>query len=308
MRDWDAKMQSLEHPDELRSRQSTELSEAGSSGVKEEPVGFPKLRDLRVSPNWRNSVATVRNHGNNFSSSITDSALWQILKGSPELRVLDVAGIPSLSARIMRAIPARHLEVLDMAGAQLLGSGGIEVAVERWGHSLTSLDVSHCASVRTLNAIPRCCRALRRLNVSYTAIGEDDLRAILSNRQLLSVLTSVDASGCRSLPRDLRLPCNSNLDVLREKLGLEERHSGQPKERDTPRNGKSGREKVRRGAEDDVSEGRPARRRGSAVEKRAPRKERGKKRVRAFGEEEDSEDDSDYTPGKKEPEDCYAWD
>ncbi|GAQ78889.1 hypothetical protein KFL_000200410 [Klebsormidium nitens] len=320
LRAWDAKVQSLQYRDEPRSHQerlaqstdAPESSEAGSSGAKEKTVGFPKLRELRVSPNWRNSIATVRNWGSNFSSSsLTDSALWQILKGSPELRVLDIAGIASVSVRIMHAIPTRHLEVLDMAGAALLGTGGIEVAVERWGRSLTSLDVSHCANVRTLHAIHHCCRALRRLNVSYTAIGEDDLRAILSNERLMSVLTSVDASGCRSLPRDMRLPGDSDLDVLRERLGVEGRRSGRSKEKNAPRNGKSGRRKSRRGAEDDVSEGRPAKRQGSASkggERRATGRERSKKRVRAFGEEEDSDDDSDYTPGKREPEDCYAWD
>lgn len=290
-------------------------SEAGASRPAEGPCGFAKLRELRVAPDAPN-VLVVKKTERHGHTRITDAALWQILKGSPHLRVLDITGLNSVSKDLLRAIPAGSLEVLLMGGSQCLRGGALEVAVSRWGHSLLDLDVSRSSAISDLWSISERCQALRRLNVSSTAVGEDDVRAVLSSPRLGLVLTSLDTSGCRSLARELRLPWDSDISFLREKLGLGERSSSLS--RLGARRAKRARKKSGRAAESSVggegaspgSQEQSPRGRSKVQRKRqsSASKSQARKRMRPFGVEADSEEDSDYTPGKKEAEDTYAWD
>jgi hypothetical protein len=293
-------------------------SEADASRPAEGPCGFAKLRELRVAPDAPHVLVRKKTerHGH---TRMTDAALWQILKGSPDLRVLDITGLNSVSKDLLRAIPAGSLEILLMGGSQSLRGGALEVAVSRWGQSLLDLDVSRSSAISDLWSISDGCQALRRLNVSYTAVGEDDVRAVLSSPGLGLVLTSLDTIGCRSLARELRLPWDSDISLLKGKLGLGERSSSLS-ERGVPpkRRAKSARKESGRAAESsDGGEGaspgsqeHSPRGRSKVQRKRqtSASKTRARKRMRPFGVEADSEDDSDYTPGKKEAEDTYAWD
>ena len=119
---------------------------------------------------------------------ITDEA-FKTLAAFPSLRILHVAKTPISDRALANLASSKTLDDLDFSGTDISDRG-----IEYLGTGkLHSLDLDGCKNIsnRTLELIPRKFPHLRRLMISYTAIGPDKLDQV----QKIPGLTTLDIKG-----------------------------------------------------------------------------------------------------------------
>uniref|UniRef100_A0A3Q2XU84 F-box and leucine rich repeat protein 6 n=1 Tax=Hippocampus comes TaxID=109280 RepID=A0A3Q2XU84_HIPCM len=163
-------------------------------------LGFPLLEEL--------CIATTS------YSYMTDKYLWDVLFGSPRLRVLDLRGCSRITSEGLAALPCLELECLfwgqyfsSHVGTSSLRKG-LHAVTQKWGQTLRQLDVANQpfseedleVAMRHL-AQANDADTLRSLNLSGTRITTAALRSVIGQTTALDYL---NLSSCRYLPRGLK--------------------------------------------------------------------------------------------------------
>ncbi|XP_061903137.1 F-box/LRR-repeat protein 6 [Entelurus aequoreus] len=163
-------------------------------------LGFPLLEEL--------CIATTS------YSYLNDKDLWEILFGSPRLRVLDLRGCWRITPAGLAALPCDELECLfwgqyfsSHAGSSLLKKG-LHMVTQKWNQTLQELDVANQLFSKEDLEAAMCHLAqatdastLRSLNLSGTRISPAAIRLLIDQTTALKYL---NLSSCRYLPRGLK--------------------------------------------------------------------------------------------------------
>lgn len=178
----------------------------------QDPVlGFPLLEEL--------CMATTS------ISFMSDRDLWDLLFGSPGLRVLDLRGCSRVTALGLEVLPCGELECLfwgqyfNCKVALPSARKDLHKLTEKWSRSLRELDIANQlfreedleVAMGHLAQVPDT-DALRSLNLSGTRITPAALRLIIGQSTALNYL---NLSSCRNLPRGLKRVYRGRDDVRR---------------------------------------------------------------------------------------------
>uniref|UniRef100_UPI0037E744E1 F-box/LRR-repeat protein 6 n=1 Tax=Semicossyphus pulcher TaxID=241346 RepID=UPI0037E744E1 len=164
----------------------------------ESSSGFPLLEEL--------CIATTS------FSYMTDKDLWDILFGSPRLRVLDLRGCSRITPAGLASLPCLELECLFWGQyfssnvGMLSPKKGLHMVTEKWSRTLQQLDIAnHLFTEEELEIavsyLSSGADTLRSLNLSGTRISPSALRSVIGQMTSLSYL---NLSSCRYLPRGLK--------------------------------------------------------------------------------------------------------
>eukprot|EP00850_Spirogloea_muscicola_P020888 SM000229S07524 [mRNA] locus=s229:175712:177695:- [translate_table: standard] len=194
---------------------------AGGQALPHDKAAWSLLRVLTLG-----RASTMLNTGiRQGSSFVDDSVLERFVHNSTRLEHLDISGCTRITSEGLIAI-GHHapLKSLSMAGSA--HDDTVQTAVLCWGNSLQELDVS--GSVRVTSASTRAitehCKVLTSLSLGGSAVREEDVQAMVGAAAVRASLRRLDTVGCRSLPRQLRLPVASCLSAFTEQA--EEDNSG----------------------------------------------------------------------------------
>ncbi|KAM9306045.1 F-box/LRR-repeat protein 6 [Gastrophryne carolinensis] len=159
-------------------------------------AGFPELQEL--------CLATSR------YSAVSDGVLQRLLRGAEKLRVLDLRGCYRVSPQGLCQLPCADLQHLFLGlycSVSMTSSlvSGVSLLTSRWRHSLQEVDLSY-AEEDLQEALRNLCQdgandTLRSLNLSGTKAAPLAVRDVLLSCPLL---THLDLSSCRSIPRGLK--------------------------------------------------------------------------------------------------------
>ncbi|XP_071356235.1 F-box/LRR-repeat protein 6 [Trachinotus anak] len=162
--------------------------------------GFPLLEEL--------CIATTS------YSYMTDKDLWEILFGSPRLRVLDLRGCSRITPSGLATLPCLELECLFWGQYFSSHVGlsspkkGLHMVTQKWSQSLQQLDIANQLFTEEDLEIAMSYLAqatetdtLRSLNLSGTRITPSALRSVVGQMTALSYL---NLSSCRYLPRGVK--------------------------------------------------------------------------------------------------------
>lgn len=163
-------------------------------------LGFPLLEEL--------CIATTS------YSYMSDKDLWDILFGSPRLRVLDLRGCSRITPAGLTALPCLELECLFWGQYFSSNVGlsspkaGLHLVTQKWSQTLRELDIANqlFAAEDLEIAMSHLARAteadtLSSLNLSGTRITPLALRSVIGQMTALSYL---NLSSCRYLPRGVK--------------------------------------------------------------------------------------------------------
>ncbi|XP_078123563.1 F-box/LRR-repeat protein 6 [Sander vitreus] len=163
-------------------------------------LGFPLLEEL--------CIATTS------YSYMTDKDLWDILFGSPRLRVLDLRGCSRITPFGLATLPCLELECLFWG--QYFNSNvtlsspkkGLHMVTQKWSRTLQQLDIANQLFTEedleiAMSHLAQATEAdtLRSLNLSGTRITPLALRPVIGQMTALSYL---NLSSCRYLPRGMK--------------------------------------------------------------------------------------------------------
>jgi F-box/leucine-rich repeat protein 2/20 len=130
---------------------------------------------------------------------VSDPAIIAIAEGCPRLASLKCMMMPALTSKPVQMLGAKcaELRVLDLSYVALLSDIGLRTVV-RCCKGLVDLNLAWCESLSqgSFQYIAQFCRALERLNVSTTAVGDAEALAILDQCRSLLEISLVD---CRRL-------------------------------------------------------------------------------------------------------------
>ncbi|KAG7278796.1 hypothetical protein CRUP_019102, partial [Coryphaenoides rupestris] len=171
--------------------------------------GFPLLEEL--------CMATA-------ASFMSNRDLWDLLFGSPQLRVLDLRGCSNVTPQLLEGLPCAELECLFWSHY----SGNVQVRLsstrrdllkltEKWSGSLRELDIANQQfteedleeAMGHLAGAPGA-EGLRSLNLVGTRITPAALRLIIGQSTTLRYL---NLSSCRNLPRGLKRAYRGQVDI-----------------------------------------------------------------------------------------------
>ena len=175
--------------------------------------GFPCLRVCEVSSGTR-----MTSHGAEPShSSVDDALLARLLCHSAGLRDLSAAGT-HVTAEGLAALPECALELLMLDQSDAADDAAAEVSASRWHASLQVISLAGGGGAVTDQAAAAlaACTALRRADLSGSAVTVDGVRELLRRQPHLAV----ELAGCRSLPRPVRQAALAGGAALRRALGL----------------------------------------------------------------------------------------
>ena len=175
--------------------------------------GFPRLRVCELSSGTR-----MTSHGAEPShSSVDDALLARLLCSSTGLRELAAAGT-HVTADGLAALPECALELLMLDQSDAADDAAAQVAASQWHASLQVISLAGGGGAVTDDAAAALavCTALRRVDLSGSAVTVDGVRELLRRRRHLAV----ELAGCRSLPRPIRQAALAGGAALRRALGL----------------------------------------------------------------------------------------
>ncbi|CAL8293152.1 unnamed protein product [Merluccius merluccius] len=175
----------------------------------EPALGFPLLEEL--------CMATTS------VSFMSDRDVWELLFGSPRLRVLDLRGCYQVTTLGLEVLPCGELECLFLGQyfncktARPSAKKDLHKLTEKWSRSLRELDIANqLFSEEDLElAMGHLSQAadadtLRSLNLSGTRITPPALRLMVGQSTALSYL---NLSSCRNLPRGLKRVYRGQEDI-----------------------------------------------------------------------------------------------
>lgn len=184
-------------------------------GLNETPVreqvaspGFPFLEELTIGVDQRG-----------YFDGMDDSQIERILKKSPKLRLLDIRGCKGISDSTLVRLPCWDIEYLYVAGCSVTSSSrdGLELLVKKWCKTLIELDIGLTSDQKTVDwavmALVEYEDELRlsKLNLNGTAVSLKPLTKLLNCCEMLS---SLNLSSCRALPRGMKRMYHSREDVI----------------------------------------------------------------------------------------------
>lgn len=165
-------------------------------------LGFPLLEEL--------CIATTS------FSYMTDKDLWDILFGSPKLRVLDLRGCSRITPSGLAALPCQGkflvlfffcLRILSMLTCTFLDCESTELECLFWGQYFSS-SVALSTPKAGLHMLTRkWCLTLQELDIGNQLFTAEDLEAAmghLSQAAEAETLRSLNLSGTRITPPALR--------------------------------------------------------------------------------------------------------
>lgn len=130
---------------------------------------------------------------------LSDASVVAIAESCPRLTALKCMMMPALTSKAFQVLGSKcsELRVLDLSYVALLNDIGLRTMV-RCFKGLADLNLAWCESLSqaSFQYIAQFCRALERLNVSSTAIGDTEALAILDRCGGLLEISLVD---CRRL-------------------------------------------------------------------------------------------------------------
>ncbi|KAG1669930.1 F-box/LRR-repeat protein 6 [Nymphon striatum] len=167
--------------------------------------GFPDLEEL--------SIAVCRKSS---WMGFNESALERLVKCSKKLRLLDLRGCSHTASSIVR-IPAWDIEHLYLSRCEATKHQGLELIIQKWGHSLVVLDLSWSTTpdeiideaVIALAGVGEKSN-LQELDLRGSTVSFEPIQVLLKNSPRLRCL---DLSSCRGLPRGIKRLYQSKEDV-----------------------------------------------------------------------------------------------
>ncbi|XP_022900486.1 F-box/LRR-repeat protein 6 [Onthophagus taurus] len=179
--------------------------------------GFPMLEEL--------SLAGIEDdHKMTTARSMDDDGIERILKNSTKLRLLDIRGCIKLTDSGLVKVPAWDLEHLFLSACYITRThnSGMELIVQKWGHSLLEVDLAWSTATKSLDAAVQALAdrgaesPLRSLNLCGSSVSLEPVKAVLTKCQKLQ---SINLQSCRALPRGIkRLYTGDAVKELRESL------------------------------------------------------------------------------------------
>ncbi|CAL8298890.1 unnamed protein product [Lota lota] len=179
--------------------------------------GFPLLEELCMATS---SICLM-----------SDRGLWDLLLGSPKLRVLDLRGCSQVTALGLAVLPCDELECLfwgqyfNFSVALPTARKDLHKLMEKWSRTMRELDLANqLFSEEDLElALGHLARApdpetLRSLNLSGTRITPPALRLIIRQSTALSYL---NITSCRNLPRGLKRVYRGREDISQLLVALQ---------------------------------------------------------------------------------------
>ncbi|KAJ3608688.1 hypothetical protein NHX12_023219 [Muraenolepis orangiensis] len=179
------------------------------------PQGFPLLEELCMATT---AVSVMNNRD-----------LWELLSGSPRLRVLDLRGCSQVTSQGLEVLPCGELECLfwgqfhNSKVGLPSATNDLHKLTEKWGRSLRELDIAnHLFSEddleRAMGHLAQGPDALRYLNLSGTRVTPTAVRLIIGQTMALSYL---NLSSCRNLRRGLKRLYRGEEDVRQLMVALQ---------------------------------------------------------------------------------------
>ena len=180
-------------------------------------VGFPNLRVCLMAMNEEVNVGLrVAPDGP------SDAMLFAILCTSKLLEELDLSACRLVTTQGLRSLPGmERMRVLNLSrsGAACCDETAA-LAAQLWGASLEELSLEGGAALVSDAALDilASCSALRSLDISQAAVTEHGVKDFVTRSPALKTIT---LTGCRGLPRPLRVASATSLAALRAALLLD---------------------------------------------------------------------------------------
>ncbi|CAH0559666.1 unnamed protein product [Brassicogethes aeneus] len=177
--------------------------------------GFPCLEELSLAGNDDKTTT---------SRSMDDDGIERLLKNSTKLRLLDVRGCTKLTDSGLVRVPAWDLEHLFLSACYItrLQNSGLELIIQKWGHSLLEVDLAWSTATKSLDAAVFALAEkgseskLRTINLCGSSVSLEPVKAVLLKCPRLH---SINLQSCRGLPRGIkRLYTGAAVAKLRDSL------------------------------------------------------------------------------------------